>query len=315
MPAQTAFDRKVPRNGYAWWYIDALADDGRHGLTIIAFIGSVFSPYYAWARRHDPAGGDPYDHCALNVALYGPGGRWAMTERGRAGVQASASALAIGPSALRWDGAALTVDIDEIAAPIPRRLRGRVRLHPAALMDRSYSLDAAGRHRWHPCAPCARVEVNLTHPALHWAGAAYFDSNAGDAPLEDAFSEWDWSRAHLHGGTETAVLYEAARRDGTRTSLAMKFDAAGTVSAFDPPPRVALPETGWRIARITRSDAATTARVERTLEDTPFYARSVLAATMLGERVTTVHESLSLDRFRAKWVQMLLPFRMPRRAP
>ncbi len=34
--------------GYAWWYVDALSDDGRHGLTLIAFIGSVFSPYYAW---------------------------------------------------------------------------------------------------------------------------------------------------------------------------------------------------------------------------------------------------------------------------
>ena len=62
--------------GYAWWYVDALSDDGQHGLTLIAFIGSVFSPYYAWARRRGPA--DPQNHCALNVALYGPGGnRWA----------------------------------------------------------------------------------------------------------------------------------------------------------------------------------------------------------------------------------------------
>ncbi len=71
----------VPHGGYAWWYLDALSDDGAHGLTIIAFIGSVFSPYYAWARRHGPA--DPANHCALNVALYGPRGkRWCMTERG-----------------------------------------------------------------------------------------------------------------------------------------------------------------------------------------------------------------------------------------
>jgi len=33
---------------------------------------------------------------------------------------------------------------------------------------------------------------------------------------------------------------------------------------------------------------------------------------LLGESVTAMHESLSLDRFRARWVQMLLPFRMPR---
>ena len=306
------FDQAVPRNGYAWWYLDALSDDGRHGLTLIAFIGSVFSPYYARARRA-PGGGDPYDHCAVNVALYGPGGRWAMTERGRAGVQASAATLAIGPSTLTWDGAALTVDLDEIAAPIPRRVRGRIRLHPSALTSHTYTLDGAGLHRWRPYAPCARVAVELTHPALRWSGTAYFDANTGDAPLEDAFSAWDWSRAHLHGGTETAVLYEAARRDGDNTSLALRFDAAGNVSTFEPPPRMKLPATRWRVARATRSDTATPAYVDRTLEDTPFYARSVLATGLLGEEVTAVHESLSLDRFRSGWVQALLPFRMPRR--
>ena len=45
------FDQIVPHNGYAWWYVDALSDDGENGITIIAFIGSVFSPYYAFARR------------------------------------------------------------------------------------------------------------------------------------------------------------------------------------------------------------------------------------------------------------------------
>ena len=45
----------VDANGYAWWYVDALSEDGREGLTIIAFIGSVFSPYYAWTGRRDPA--------------------------------------------------------------------------------------------------------------------------------------------------------------------------------------------------------------------------------------------------------------------
>ena len=41
----------VPSGGYLWWYVDALSDCGRYGLSIIAFVGSVFSPYYAWARR------------------------------------------------------------------------------------------------------------------------------------------------------------------------------------------------------------------------------------------------------------------------
>ena len=52
----------------------------------------------------------------------------------------------------------------------------------------------------------------------------------------------------------------------------------------------------------------------RTLEDTPFYARSLLDTCLLGEPVHGVHESLDLERFRSGWVQMLLPFRMPRRS-
>jgi carotenoid 1,2-hydratase len=50
----------------------------------------------------------------------------------------------------------------------------------------------------------------------------------------------------------------------------------------------------------------------RTLTDAPFYARSVLDAQWLGERVTVMHESLSLARFASPWVQAMLPFRMPR---
>ena len=50
-----------------------------------------------------------------------------------------------------------------------------------------------------------------------------------------------------------------------------------------------------------------------TLEDTPFYARSVVAGDLLGQPVTAMHESLSMDRFTMPVVQAMLPFRMPRR--
>jgi carotenoid 1,2-hydratase len=52
----------------------------------------------------------------------------------------------------------------------------------------------------------------------------------------------------------------------------------------------------------------------RTLEDTPFYNRNVVATQIGGERLTAMHESFDARRFAAPWVQALLPFRMPRRA-
>ena len=50
----------------------------------------------------------------------------------------------------------------------------------------------------------------------------------------------------------------------------------------------------------------------RTLEDTPFYARSMLSANAGSEEFLVMHESLDLERFRSRWVRTLLPFRMPR---
>jgi carotenoid 1,2-hydratase len=38
----------------------------------------------------------------------------------------------------------------------------------------------------------------------------------------------------------------------------------------------------------------------------------MIATRLLGEPVNAMHESLSLDRFRKRWVQSLLRFRMPR---
>lgn len=303
------FDARVAPEGYLWWYVDAFSDDGRHGITLIAQVGSCFSPYYARARRRSNS--DPLNHNSLNVALYGEVKRWSMTERGRSALTRDASRLEIGPSALSWDGNCLTIRIDEIAVPIPRRIRGTVRLYPQALAGQPYSLDGAGHHHWAPIAPGARVEVQLDQPALRWSGKGYLDSNWGSEPLERAFSYWEWSRAELQDGG-TAVLYDAIRRDGQRTELGLRFDRAGRVQHIAVPPHAKLPTTAWRMPRGTRVDPQHAARVTETLENTPFYTRSKLATHMAGEPVTAMHESVCLDRFDARWVQMLLPFRIPR---
>jgi carotenoid 1,2-hydratase len=301
------FSKIVPPNGYAWWYVDALSDDGQNGITIIAFIGSVFSPYYAFARRKGPA--DPLNHCAINVAVYTKGSkRWAMTERPRGAVSRASNTFTVGPSLLSWDGNSLVLRIDEMTVPIPRRLRGTIRVVPTAITQQEFALNENGNHRWRPIAPCARVLVELDQPHLRWQGDGYLDMNRGDAPLESGFSDWQWSRGATRDGT--AILYEARRRDGSRVDLAMTFDPQGRMQTFEPPVLHTLRRTGWRIGREARSEDAP--NVLRTLEDAPFYARSVVSARLLDEPVILMHESLSLDRFRMPIVQAMLPFRMPR---
>lgn len=252
---------------------------------------------------------DPLNYCAINVALYRRrGGHWAMTERPARAVKRGAEMFRVGPSALHWDGTALAIDIDEITVPIPRRLRGRVRVMPRAITQTSFMLNANGDHRWWPIAPSSRVEVEMQSPDLKWQGEGYLDHNAGNAPIEQGFRDWQWARGAMQD--RAVIMYEGERRDGSVLNLAKTFDRDGVADDFDPPPVRPLKRTGWQVARSVRSEGG--ARIVRTLEDAPFYARSVMSSRLCGEDVALVHESLNLDRFQMPIVQMMLPFRMPR---
>lgn len=289
-----------------------------HALTLIAFVGSVFSPYYALARRrrgddHAPAEA----HCAINLSLYRrPAGSrgfqrlWAMTERAAPDLQRSATRLQIGPSGLAWqpDGS-LRVHIDEWTVPWPRRLRGELRIDPGALPGVAFALDGSGRHTWQPISPAGRVSVAFDHPGLAWQGEAYLDANHGLRPLARDFHSWQWQRSALPGGC-SRVLYEVQARDGQEHSLALGIDAQGGIEPLALPPWQALPGSAWGVPRSSRGRLAPA--LLATLESGPFYCRSLLRDGDDG--ALTVHESLSLQRFDRPWVQALLPFRMPRRA-
>ncbi len=233
-----------------------------------------------------------------------------MTERRRPALNQTERRLAIGPSHIEWDGTGLTLHLDETGAPVPAPVKGSVRLIPQALTATGFDLDTGGRHRWHPIAPSARVEVALDKPSLRWSGTGYFDTNNGDEPLERAFRSWTWSR--LEHGAETAILYDIDRRAGGPYNLAIRVRRDGAIEPFEGPPVMPLPTTLWRVARETRADPGHRPRVVETLEDTPFYARSVIETSLLGSPITGVHESLSLERFAHPVVRLMLPFRMPR---
>ena len=277
----------------------------------------MFSPYYAWQRRASrrrggpSAGAVPERHCALNVAVYSPKRkRWAMTERGQHALTRASDRLVIGPSSLVWDGTTLCIRCDEVTVPLPSRLRGEIRLTPMTMPGQTFSLDSRGRHRWTPFAPSARIEVDLARPELSWTGGGYWDGNRGDEPLEDCFKTWDWSRTRLNDGS-SVILYETNGHQTADDSLfALHFGSAGGHRPIEVPERVALERTRWGLDRGTRAENGE-ASVHATLEDTPFYSRSLIETHLAGERVTAMHESLSLERFRMPLVQCMLPFRMP----
>lgn len=279
---------------------------------MIAFVGSVFSPYYAWAGR-----GDPENHVAINICLYAPGrNRWTMTERGRASLARDAVSFSVGPSALRWEDGGLTILIDEIALPrppgqwLPRRLRGGVRVEPAAVFARSFDLDPAARHQWRPVAPVAKISVDLGEgEGAAWSGHGYLDSNWGSEPLEDGFVRWDWARGVLPGG-DAVVVYRCEPRSGPASAMALRFSPDRQIHEFEAPPAHRLRRGLWGVTRLAAGDPAP--RLLRTLEDSPFYVRSLIDTTVAGEQLVMMHESFSGDRFASPIVKAMLPVRMPR---
>lgn len=334
-----SFTQPVPDNGYRWWYLDAVSDDGMHALTVIVFIGSVFSPYYAWARRRGTAPAS--QHCSVNVVLYGKPSRWCMTERTDASVQADDQSLSIGPSRLSIGENSITVDIDEYSVPFLTRVKGTLNISLPAYDLAAHPLDhelaSNARHFWQPVAPQTRISVDLSSPELKWQGDAYVDSNYGDIPLESSFKSWTWSRSHGASG-DTTVLYDVQTRDGKAIERSLQFAADGQLQTVRANRVQTLAPTRYfRIPRIARTANDVQIDQLQTLEDAPFYSRSrfiekksqnsshtpgQLQEQLKGQpdstpdcssHRVTVHESLDLDRFDSGWVRCLLPFRMPRR--
>jgi carotenoid 1,2-hydratase len=252
---------------------------------------------------------------AINVALYGPKRRWAMTERGRTRLHRSATLFAVGESALSWDGDGLSICIEERCAPWPHPLSGRIRVYPTAVSQHAFPLSPDAGHVWRPIAPTARVEVAMTSPEIKWSGGGYFDANAGVEPLEKGFTHWVWSRAPV--GSSTVIVYEAALRRAGRSDMALRIDKTGAIEPLDLGGFKAssLPGGIWGLnphTRIARTDPGSTARRLEVWEDTPFYTRSKIAARLCGTDAIGVHEGLDLDRFANPLVRVMLTARMPR---
>jgi carotenoid 1,2-hydratase len=275
---------------------------------VIAFIGSVFSPWYAWSGRRNPE-----NHVCINVATYGPQPRFAMTDRGSAALRQTADSFTVGPSSLRWEQGVLVIDVNEIGA-LPRvgPLRGQIRLHPDAITGIEAALTPEGTHIWRPFAPSARIEVDLS-PGHRWSGHGYFDANFGTRALEADFATWTWGRFPLPGG-RAACFYDATRRDGSTLGLALRFGADGHAEAFAPPPVAALPRTVWGLPRTTRADAGFAPVQRLTMLEAPFYSRSMVQTRIDGQHSAGVHEALDLRRFSHPFIKLMLALRVPRRA-
>lgn len=305
------FNIEVPKNGYAWWYVDGLDPVSGRAISIIAFVGSVFSPWYRWSGRKQP-----HNHVCINVATYGPGGRFTMTDRGKSALRQTQDSFTVGPSSLTWDEKAqeLRIEIDEISSlPIVSRVRGTVHIRPkSGISDRELALTPDGAHIWRPFAPTCDIDVNLAAKGWQWSGHGYFDANFGTRALEQDFDYWTWGRYPVAGGTH--CFYDLIYRDGSSASHAIGFDGSGGVSAIEnPPPVTQFKNSLWQVKRSTRCEPPHRPKQIQSLLDAPFYSRAAVQTHLQGHSTTGVFEALDLTRFRNHLILAMLAVRVPRR--
>ena len=307
MSARPSPETPLGADGYGWWYFDGVSFDGEVGITLIAMLGNVFSPYYAHARRLGPT--DPLDFPAFNVVLYRPWGkRWALTEYPRDAAVRTSTTLRIGDNFLAWEHGRVDIYIDEVAVPMGGKIRGKVELSWDPVDCPDVALDPYGRHRWFPVAPVAKVRVLLQEPRISFDGLGYHDANIGTQPLERCFDSWSWSR--LSTSDRTGVLYDVQLRGAGSSQRGWVFNATGETDLWRAEQDTQLGKTAWQMQRPTRGEGKVT--LVRGLEDTPFYTRSLITGSVQGHTAYGMHESLSLRRFEAGWVRWLLPFKMRR---
>ena len=301
------FALEVPSPGYAWWYVDGISDGGDRAISIIGFIGSVFSPWYRWSGRRDP-----HNNVCINVATYGPGGRFTMTDRGRSALRQTENSFTVGPSSLHWNGDSLTIDINEIGAPpLVSRVRGQITLTPRAMTSVELALTEDESHLWRPFAPVSDIDVNLEASGWQWSGHGYFDANFGTRALEADFNHWTWGRFPTKTGA--TCFYDATRRDGSALEAAIRFDVHGNSRRITPPPTSKMRRSLWAVRRETRCDQGFLPYQVKPMLDAPFYNRAMVRTRLDGECTTGVYEALDLTRFRMPLLQPMIALRVPRR--
>ena len=304
------FNLDVPPNGYAWWYIDGVEPSSGQAISIIAFIGSVFSPWYKWSGRKQPQ-----NNVCLNVATYGKKSRFTMTDRGRSALSQEPHKLTIGPSSLLWDPSKkeLIIQVNEVSSlPLISRLKGTITLKPSGITNVELPLTKEGTHIWRPFAPTAEIEVNLNKPEWQWKGHGYFDANFGTRALEQDFDYWTWGRFPV--GKGTSCFYDLELRNKEKYQFEYHFESDGKAKSIDCAPKNSkFSSSLWGIKRQTRCDNQSKPRQEKSLLDAPFYSRATVSTSIKGKKTIGVFEALDLRRFRNPLLMFMLAVRVPRR--
>jgi len=242
-----------------------------------------------------------------DVATYGPGGQFTMSERRQGDTNLQEDFMQIGRSSIKRTDQGLELHLDEWAGlPRPGRVRGKITLEIPTLTSVAIALTKDGAHQWRPFAPRCRITVALNNN--HWQGEGYVDANFGTRMLEDDFDFWTWGR--FAGSRGTYCIYDATLRQQDELNSAFFVEDDGRLSLVDAPQPKEFEPTIWRVPQETRADEGRQPTRILPMLDAPFYSRNLVRTYLHGEEVTGVHEALDLTRFRKNIVKAMLAMRI-----
>lgn len=249
--------------GYAWWYVEVHDAEGRFGLTLILFAGSVFSPRYAALLRAGVVTCG-LDVPAVNFSFYErtrgsrPGTRraWVMNEYPRAALALEADAVRVANTALCLPATGpVTIELDEDTTRFfgrrGPRVHGRITVAPPPPAPPPLYLGESARgeaHYWQPLAPraAATVELQLGPRQVRFQGLAYLDRNYGSGRLEDTFSRWGWAHGFpaAPAGPSDANTSAAVNTSAAADTAAVANTPAAAHALDASPDRAAAPGAG-----------------------------------------------------------------------
>jgi carotenoid 1,2-hydratase len=282
--------------GFAWWYLDAVNDEG-DGLVLIWSFGLPFLPGYR------ASGEAPRGWPSLSLAVYRSGRpafyvlqQYAPEE---ASWQPEAERWTFGKTSIhrrREDGELRLVAEIDCEVPGIAHARGQVAVSGPLRVpsDGEPAPEAEPLHDWSVIAanPDVRAHLELDGAAFDFAGRGYHDRNGGRLPLWDLdCRRWCWGRVPRDDGGARIYYVLWPESAEAPTCLGLDVSADGRTTAAEVTVQTGGERgnlMGTRLPRSLRLESAgrpwLTIEREDRVDHGPFYTRCIVEASGPGIR-------------------------------
>lgn len=233
---------KKEKNGYEWWYFDAISADKEWSLVVIFYHGNPFSPNY----MRSIFGEDPADYPAVSISIYRKGkpeyysfqefsgGNFAWEK------DKNEFNCLIGNCGFKRHDVFQEVEYELIlnqTLDSGHSINGKLKFISTRISPKLFNKEEKKeKHFWNLLQPKAKVVGNLKikgktddyHVAFH--GNGYHDHNVGQEPMGHSFKDWYWGRIHIEN--ETLLYYVMNGYEGKQYEAWFIDQEGQTISSY-----------------------------------------------------------------------------------